>query len=116
MNSEEMKQRTKVFAHRCVKLATALPGTELGRILGGQLMRCGTSVAANYRAACLAQTKPTFVTKISIALEEVDETAFWIEFIVDESLIAPRLAQPLHEESIALTRILAASRKTSSQR
>jgi four helix bundle protein len=113
VNSEELKQRTKSFAHRCVKLASALPESELGRIVAGQLMRCATSVASNYRAACLAQSKPAFVTKISIALEEADESAFWLEFIMEEGLLAARLLTPLHAEAEELTRILAASRKTS---
>jgi four helix bundle protein len=114
MNSEELKERTKAFSHRCVKLAAALPKGELGRIVCGQLMRCAMSVASNYRTACLAQSKPVFVTKLSIVLEEADESAFWLEFIIDEDLIAARLVKPLHDEAVKLTRIFAASRKTSS--
>lgn len=114
MNSEELKTRTKEFAHRCVKLVSALPNGELSRIVGSQLMRSATSVAANYRAACLAQSKPAFVTKISIVLEEADESAFWLEFIVDEGLLKPNLVNALVTEANALTRIFAASRKTSS--
>ena len=66
MNNEELKSRTKEFAHRCVKLALSLPKTELGKHISGQLIRCSTSVAANYRAALMAQTKPAFISKISI--------------------------------------------------
>ncbi len=115
MNSAELKERTKVFAHRCVKLAAALPKCELGRIITGQLMRCATSVAANYRAACLAQTKPAFVTKVSIVLEEADEAAFWLEFALDEALLAPHEAGPVLQEANELTLIFAASRKTSAE-
>ena len=75
-------------------------------------MRCATSVAANYRAACLAQSKPAFVTKLSIVLEEADESAFWLEFIMEEELLAASLLTPLHAEAGELTRIFAASRKT----
>jgi len=81
MNSEELKKRTKEFAHRCVKLVMALPNTQLGNHLRGQLVRCSTSVASNYRAACIAQSKASFISKLSIVIEEVDESYFWLEFI-----------------------------------
>lgn len=113
MNSAELKERTKVFAHRCVKLASTLPRNEMGKIITGQLMRCSMSVAANYRAACIAQSKPAFVSKLSIVLEEVDESAFWLEFAVEESLLATSQAGPLLGEANELTLIFAASRKTS---
>ena len=83
MDEKELKKRTKDFAHRCVKLALALPRTQLGKHIANQLIRCSTSVAANYRAACLAQSKASFTAKLSIALEEADESAFWLEFIID---------------------------------
>lgn len=113
MNSGELKARTKEFAHRCVRLASALPDTDFGRLIRGQLMRSATSVASNYRAACLAQTKAAFAAKLSIALEEADESAFWLEFVMDESLMTVALVHPLHGEAEELTRIFAASRKTS---
>ena len=75
-------------------------------------MRCATSAAANYRAACLAQSKPAFVTKISIAFEEADESAFWLEFTMEEEVLAASLLIPLHTEAGELTLIFAASRKT----
>ena len=74
MNKEELKTRTKEFAHRCVKLSTALPKTPLGRHIQSQLIRCATSVAANYRAACVAQSKKSFIAKLSIVIEEADES------------------------------------------
>jgi four helix bundle protein len=113
MNSEELRNRTKEFAHRCVRLASALPNTDLGRLIRGQLMRSSTSVAANYRATCLAQTKAVFASKLSITLEEADESAFWLEFLMDEKLVAAELVRSLHAEALELTRIFAASRKTS---
>lgn len=76
MESEKLKNRTKEFAHRCVKLAMSLPNTPLGTHIRGQLIRCGTSVASNYRAACLGQSKASFISKISIVLEEADESFF----------------------------------------
>ena len=68
METEELKTRTKEFAHRCVKLANALPNSTLGRHINGQLVRCATSVAANYHAACLAQSKASFIAKLSIVI------------------------------------------------
>jgi four helix bundle protein len=83
MDEMELKQRTKEFAHRCVKLALELPNGQLGKHIAGQLIRCSTSVAANYRASCIAQSKASFISKLSIVLEEADESSFWLEFIVD---------------------------------
>lgn len=114
MNPEELKRRTKEFAHRCVKLALALPDTKLGRHLQGQLIRCSTSVAANYRAANLGQTKAVFISKISIVVEEVDESAFWLEFIIDEQLMQKEKVQPLLNEAKELKAIFVSSRKTAS--
>ena len=112
MNREELTERTKKFAHRCVKLAMALPETPLGDHIRGQVIRCSTSVAANYRATCLSQSNASFVAKISIVLEESDEAAFWLEFIIDENLQKENLVKPLLLEAEELTKIFAAARKT----
>ena len=112
MTPTEMKLRTKQFAHRCIKLTAALPTTYLANHIAGQLIRASTSVAANYRAACVAQTTKSFVLKISISLEECDESHFWLEFIADENLIPLIRLQPLIKEAAELTSILIASRKT----
>ena len=114
MNIEELIKRTKEFAHRCIKLAMALPETVLGKHIRGQVIRCSTSVAANYRATCLSQSKASFVAKISIVLEETDEAAFWLEFIMDEKLLKKNLVEPLLKEAEELTAIFASSRKTAS--
>ena len=114
MNRDELTNRTKEFAHRCVKLAMALPETALGKHLKGQVIRCSTSVAANYRATCLSQSKASFIAKISIVLEEADEAAFWLEFIMDEKLLKATLVEPLLMEAEELTKIFASSRKTAS--
>jgi four helix bundle protein len=114
MNREELTERTKKFAHRCVKLAMALPETALGNHLRGQVIRCSTSVAANYRATCLSQSNASFVAKISIVLEEADEAAFWLEFIIDENLLKENLVKPLLQDAEELTKIFASSRKTAS--
>jgi len=110
--SDELKARTKDFAHRCVKLAMALPNTPLGNHIRGQLIRCSTSVASNYKTACHAQSKAGFMAKISIAIEEADESYFWLEFIMDENLIKKDLVDPLFKEADELTAIFIASRRT----
>jgi len=112
MNREELTERTKKFAHRCVKLAMALPESPLGRHLQGQVIRCSTSVAANYRATYLSQSKASFIAKMSIVLEEADESAFWLEFIIDEKLLKENMVKPLLKEANELTAIFASSRKT----
>ena len=114
MIREELTERTKRFAHRCVKLAMALPDSALGNHLRGQVIRCSTSVAASYRASCLSQSKASFIAKISIVLEETDEAAFWLEFIIDEKLLKKTLVEQLLKETEELTAIFASSRKTAS--
>ena len=112
MNKDELLERTKAFAHRCVKLALSLPKTTLGIHISKQLIRCTTSVVANYRAVCLAQSKASFTAKISIVLEEADESAFWLEFIIEEKLVIEKLVSSLLEEAKELTAMFFSSRKT----
>jgi len=90
----------------------ALPNTQLGNHLRGQLIRCFTSVASNYRAACIAQSKASFISKLSIVIEEADEFYFWLEFIIDEKLLNILVVEPLLQEAKELTAIFIASRKT----
>lgn len=112
MNKDELKLRTKDFAHRCIKLAVRLPNNFLGNHIKGQLIRSETSTAANYRAACLAHSKSAFTSKISIVIEEVDESEFWMQFIIDEKLMPINLVDPLMKEAQELTSIFISSRKT----
>jgi len=112
MDKDELKKRTKDFAHRCVKLSMALPRTCLGDHIRSQLIRCSTSVASNYRAACIAQSKASFIAKLAVVIEEVDEASFWIEFIVDERLMTKAKVLALLQESRQLTAIFISSRKT----
>lgn len=116
MNSEELKNRTKKFAHRCVKLALELPKSTLGDHIRKQIIRCSTSVAANYRAALLAQTKAAFISKISIVVEEADETEFWLEFIMDEKLMQRKKILPLFNEAHELSSIFITTRRTAQSR
>ncbi|MCX5644013.1 MAG: four helix bundle protein [Phycisphaerae bacterium] len=105
-------ERVKQFAHRCVKLALALPETVLGRHIRSQLICCSTGAAANYRAACVAQSRAAWVAKLSIVIEEVDESCFWMEFILDEDLLAKKRVAPLLTEGEELKSIFIAARHT----
>ncbi len=83
MQKEELKFRTKQFAIRVIKLVEALPKNKIGHVLGKQLLRSATSVAANYRAACRARSKADFISKVAIVEEEPDESLFWLELIAE---------------------------------
>ena len=111
---EQLKYRTKTFAHNCIKLTEHLPNTYLGNHIKKQLIRSSTSVAANYRATCIAQSKASFIAKISIVIEEIDESNFWIEFSLDEQLLPKEKTTFILKESLELTSIFIASRKTAS--
>lgn len=112
MNKNDLINRTKYFAHNCVKLGLDLPKSCLGNHIKDQLIRCSTSVAANYRAACLAQSKASFISKISIVIEESDESEFWLEFIKDENMSNSVMLEQLRNEAHELTSIFIVSRKT----
>ena len=112
MTQDELKARTKDFALRVIKLVRALPKTVEGRVFAGQLIRSGTSVAANYRAACRGRSRAEFAAKIGTVLEEADESALWLELIVEAGLLAPSRCQLLLEEAGELVAIFAATRKS----
>ena len=108
----ELKARTKAFALRILSLVDALPKSVKGRAIAGQIVRSGTSVAANYRAACRARSRAEFIAKIGIVEEEADETAFWLELVIEGSIIGQAQVQPLLAEANELVAIMAASRKS----
>jgi four helix bundle protein len=116
MDADDLKKRTKEFALRILKLVAALPNTLQGRTVAGQLVRAGTSVASNYRAACRGRSKAEFIAKLGIVEEEADESAFWLELIIEGSLLKATLVQPLLDEANELTRIMASSRISASRR
>ena len=108
MNSQELKERTKQFALRIMRLVDALPRTPKGRALASQLVRSGTSVAANYRAACRGRSRAEFISKIGVAEEEADET-LWLELIVADKILPEKKVFTLLAEADELVAILAAS-------
>jgi four helix bundle protein len=116
MNEQEMIKRTKQFALRVMKLVEALPRNVQGRTIASQPMRSGTSVAANYRAACRARSKPEFIAKLGTVEEEADESGFWLELIIESGLLIEKNVRPLLIEAGELVAITASSKKTASSR
>ena len=112
MNRDELKKRTKNFALRVIKLVSALPNTPTGGVIGNQLLRSGTSVGSNYRAACRAKSKADFIYKIKIVEEEVDESAYWLELIIESGLMLKSKIESLLKEADELTAIFVSSNKT----
>jgi len=108
----QLQERTKTFAIAVIRLCSALPKTEVARTVGRQLLGSGTSVAANYRAACRARSSADFISKISIVLEETDETLFWLELLVEAQVIEPPGSRTVSAECEELLRIFAASLAT----
>lgn len=109
MNANELKERTKQFALRVMRLVDALPRTPKGNALAGQLVRSGMSVAANYRSACRARSRAEFVAKIGVAEEEANETALWLELIIADRILSEKKLRPLLNEANELVAIMAAS-------
>jgi four helix bundle protein len=112
MDKMELQERTKRFALRVIHLVGALPGSTAGEVLGKQLLRSATSVAANYRSACRGRSKAEFIAKVGIALEECDESQLWLELIVESGLLPGARVAELLKEADELTAIFVASLRT----
>jgi len=114
--TEQLRGRTKEFAIRIVHLFRSLPPAKEAQVIGNQLLRCGTSVGANYRAACQARSKAEFIAKIGIVAEEADETVFWIELLSDTGIMKKERLEALCKEAQELTAIFSASRQTAKRK
>ena len=112
MTTDELKARTKRFALRVMTLVEASPNTVRGRVIANQIMRRATSVGANYRAACRARSRAEFISKIGVVEEEANETAFWLELIIESKIRRAKQIAPLSDEANELVAITAASRKS----
>jgi len=110
--AEELRERTKSFALRVIRLFRALPKATEAQVIGKQLLRSGTSVAANYRAACRARTRPEFVARLGVVAEEADETVLWLELLCDCGAVQNSRMEALLTEAKELTAIFSASQKT----
>jgi four helix bundle protein len=112
MTPDELKRRTKRFALAIIRLAGTLPRTEAARIIGGQMVRSGTSVGANYRAACRARSRAEFSSRLGVTEEEADETLYWLELLEESGLVKGERVRGLMTEANELVAIFVASRKT----
>jgi four helix bundle protein len=112
MDKRELQDRTKHFALRVLKLVDALPSNVTGRAISSQLIRAATAVGANYRSACRARSRAEFTAKLGIALEEADESLYWLELIRDGKLLPESKLSLLLKEADELTAILASGRKS----
>ena len=115
MSKAELLAHTKSFSLRILKLVDQLPRTTSGRAIGNQLVRSGTSIGANYRAACRSRSRAEFAAKLGVVAEEADETVYWLELVCDGNLIPANKLTELLREADELTAIFTAGRRTSSK-
>src|SRR5215510_3515796 len=111
--AEDLRDRTKKFAIRIVYLFRALPKSTEAQVMGKQLLRCGTSVAANYRAVCRARSKAEFIARIGIVAEEADESVLWLEMLEETQTLSSQRLREIIKEARELAAIFSASHKTS---
>jgi len=109
MNAEDLKKRLKIFALRIVKLSESLPNNITGKTLGNQIIRSGTSPGANYRSACLGKSDKDFLNKLKMVEEELDETLYWLELIVESGIVKANLLDDLIKENQELFKIIVSS-------
>ena len=116
MTSEELKKRLKVFALRIIKLSESLPNTKAGQTLGNQIIRSGTSPGANYRSACLGKSEKDFLNKLKMVEEELDETLYWLELIIESGMMKEELLKDLMHENHELLKIIVSSITTTKKK
>lgn len=114
--AESLKKRTKKFVVDNIKLFRTLPKTEEAKIIGRQLLRCSSSVGANYRAVCRARSQAEFHSKLSIVVEEADESVFWMEILVEAGIVQTAEIESLFKEANEILKIVSASRRTVSEK
>lgn len=110
--TRDLRERTRRFAVRIVRLCRSLPRTMETKIIASQLLRCGTSVGANYRAVCRARSRAEFAAKLGIVVEEADEVIFWLELLIDTGIITRNQSEELLAEANELVAIFVTSRQT----
>jgi len=112
MNEQDFKNRTKQAALRIIHVVEALPRTKTAQTIGGQLLRCGTSVGANYRAACRGKSAADVIAKLGIVEEEADEAIYWMELLIEATIVSEARLRPLMSEIDEILRMTVASIKT----
>ncbi len=109
MDKEELKERFRKFSLRIIKMVDSMPNTIAGNAIARQIIRSGTSPAANYRAACIAKSGKDFLNKLKMVEEEIDETTHWLSIIIDSEMLEKERIKPLYEESVELRKIISKS-------
>ena len=109
MDKEELKERFRKFSLRIIKMVDSMPNTISGNAIARQIIRSGTSPAANYRAACIAKSGKDFLNKLKMVEEEIDETTHWLSIIMDSEMLEKERIKPLYEESVELRKIISKS-------
>jgi len=112
VDEQAFKQRTKKLALKVIELVEALPKTKTAEVIGRQLLRCGTSVGANYRAACRGKSTADVLAKLAIVEEEADETAYWLELLVESGIVEENRIAELYKETNEITAMVVVSIKT----
>ena len=112
MNNEDLKKRTQKFAFRVIRLVESLPKGRTADVIGKQLLRCGTSVGANYRSACRGKSRADFIAKMGIVEEEIDESIYWMEMIIEVGLLPGKRLSDLMNEAEEILAITVSSIKT----
>jgi four helix bundle protein len=110
---DQLRDRAKAFAKRIIRLFRSLPTKPEAQVIGRQLLRAGMSVGANYRAACRGRSRPDFISKLGITVEEADETIYWLELLVENGIVPEGKLEGLLREAHELTAIFTASLETS---
>lgn len=113
MNSDDLKKRTKEYVLKIIKFVNMLPLTITGKTIRNQLIRSGTSVGANYRASLRSRSKIEFISKLGIVIEELDESSFWLEIVLESKLLSEEMINPLLNETNELISIFVATKKSS---
>jgi four helix bundle protein len=116
MNPEDFKRRTKSFALRIIRVVESLPNTKTSNVIGKQLLRSGTSVGANYRAACRARSRAEFISKMGIVEEEGDESLYWMELVIESRQMKQARLTSLMKEADEILSLVIASTKTAKTR
>ena len=116
MTTDELKKRLKVFALRIIKFSESLPNTKAGQTLGNQIIRSGTSPGANYRSACLGKSEKDFLNKLKMVEEELDETLYWLELIIESGMMKEELLKDLMHENHELLKIIVSSITTTKKK
>ena len=112
MNPSDMKKRTKAYALAIIRLVQSLPNTPTTRVIGNQLVKCGTSVGSNYRASCRAKSRADFIAKMGIVEEEADESIYWMELLVESGILPQTEVADLQTEGDEIVRIVVSSINT----